>query len=177
MQPPRDVLLEKLAHTLQEQIWQGHRHFMSMSEKIGLTVPQIVVLEKLQEHNGPYSMQELSESTLQSGAALTGVVDRLVKAGFVARVPHAHDRRVVTVTLTGAGSERLKDLQDYLHTSFARDMQAFNDEELEQFTFLLQKLLMISSESVGKPDNSGSCSHETCIEDEIAFQVLTNENR
>ncbi len=177
MQPPRDVLLEKLAQALQEQTWQGHRHFMSLSEKIGLTVPQIVVLEKLQERDEPCSMQELSESTLQSGAALTGVVDRLVKAGFVARVPHAHDRRVVTVTLTEAGSERLKNVQDYLHTSFARDMQPFSDEELQQFTVLLQKLLTVSSEPVGKTHHSASCSPESCIEDETTLQALTNYNR
>ena len=177
MHTQRDILLEELGQTLQEQIWQGHRHFMSLGEKTGLTVPQIVVLEKLQERGEPCSMQELSESTLQSGAALTGVIDRLVKAGFVARVPYAHDRRVVAVTLTEAGSTRVKDVQDYLRTSFAKDMQAFSDTELQQFTSLLQKFLAISSEPVDKAHHPANFSPESCAEDEVAFQALTKKNR
>lgn len=174
MQAQRDTLLEKLGQTLQEQIWHGHRHFMSLGEKTGLTVPQIVVLEKLKESGRPCSMQELSELTLQSGAALTGVIDRLVKAGFVVRVPHAHDRRVVAVTLTEAGDERLQDLQHYLRTSFARDMQAFSNEELQQFIFLLQKFIAVSDEPIGKAGYPGSCHHPE--QDETAFQTLTGNN-
>ena len=172
MQTQRDVLLEELAQTMQEQVWQGHRHFMSLGEKTGLTVPQIIVLEKLQERGEPCSMQELSELTLQSGAALTGVIDRLVKASFVARAPHASDRRVVAVTLTEAGHRRLEEVQSYLRTSFAREMQAFSDEELRQLTFLLQKLIAISSEPAGKAHFPMHNSPEACIEDVAAFPSI-----
>ncbi len=156
MQTQRDVLLEELGQALHEHTWNSHRHFMSLSEKIGLTVPQVVVLEKLKERGEPCSMQELSELTLQSGAALTGVIDRLVKAGFVTRTPYLHDRRVVAVTLTEAGDERLKDLQNYLRASFATDMQGFSDTELQQFTLLLQKFLVVSDERARIMSHYGS---------------------
>ncbi len=141
MQEEREALLEDLVEVLQEHIWYGHRRVMAAEEEVGLTIPQAVVLKELQRCGEPCAMQELSELSLQSCAGLTGVVDRLVKMGLVARVPYTQDRRVVTVALTPQGEARHEVAQQHVKALIAEDTQEFTDEDLRQLIALLQKLL------------------------------------
>jgi MarR family transcriptional regulator for hemolysin len=51
----------------------------------------------------PLSQSELAQSLGVEGATMVAMVDRLVKAGLVTRVPSATDRRVKRVVLTADG--------------------------------------------------------------------------
>jgi len=52
------------------------------------------------------SMRDLGDAVVISKSGLTGVVDRMGKAGLVERVPDPGDRRVTLVALTALGAER-----------------------------------------------------------------------
>ena len=52
------------------------------------------------------SMRDLGDAVVISKSGLTGVVDRMAKAGLVGRVPDPGDRRVTLVALTPLGAER-----------------------------------------------------------------------
>jgi DNA-binding MarR family transcriptional regulator len=52
------------------------------------------------------SMRELGDAVVISKSGLTGVVDRMAKAGLVERIPDPDDRRVTLVSLTATGAER-----------------------------------------------------------------------
>ena len=52
------------------------------------------------------SMRDLGDAVVISKSGLTGVVDRMARAGLVERVPDPDDRRVTLVALTGVGAER-----------------------------------------------------------------------
>jgi DNA-binding MarR family transcriptional regulator len=52
------------------------------------------------------SMRDLGDAVVISKSGLTGVVDRMAKAGLVVRVPDPGDRRVTLVALTPLGVER-----------------------------------------------------------------------
>jgi len=52
------------------------------------------------------SMRDLGGAVVISKSGLTGVVDRMARAGLVERVPDPADRRVILVALTPAGGER-----------------------------------------------------------------------
>jgi DNA-binding MarR family transcriptional regulator len=52
------------------------------------------------------SMRELGDAVVISSSGLTGVVDRMARAGLVERVPQPDDRRVTLVVLTPLGAER-----------------------------------------------------------------------
>jgi DNA-binding MarR family transcriptional regulator len=54
-------------------------------------------------------MAELADRVLLSRSGLTRLVDRLVKAGLVAREPVPDDARGTFTVLTPAGYERLRD--------------------------------------------------------------------
>jgi DNA-binding MarR family transcriptional regulator len=52
------------------------------------------------------SMRELGDAVVISKSGLTGVVDRMARAGLVERIADPDDRRVTLVTLTPLGAER-----------------------------------------------------------------------
>ena len=55
----------------------------------------------------PVRMSALAESAQTSQASLTGIVDRLEDRGLVARLRSSEDRRVIEVSITGAGVAEL----------------------------------------------------------------------
>ncbi|MGE5597425.1 MAG: MarR family winged helix-turn-helix transcriptional regulator [Hyphomicrobiales bacterium] len=66
----------------------------------------LVQLSEAPEHR--LRMHGLARAVLLSRAGLTRLVDRMVGAGLVARVPCENDRRGTYVTLTPAGMEALR---------------------------------------------------------------------
>jgi len=69
----------------------------------GLTFPQFVTLHMLECAGGECTMGPLAAAAMQSAAAMTGIVDRLLERGLVQRERHPQDRRSVVVRLTAAG--------------------------------------------------------------------------
>ncbi len=64
----------------------------------------IAVLVRLQEHDG-LTQAELARRQRVEAPSMSGMVDRLVRAGYVTRQPHPDDRRSVCVYITDAGRE------------------------------------------------------------------------
>ena len=69
-----------------------------------VTTTQVAVLARLAEI-GPVSQNHLGRETAMDAATIKGVVDRLAKLGLVATTADPADRRRLTVSLTGAGTE------------------------------------------------------------------------
>ena len=67
-----------------------------------VTMVQGMVLTFLYEDDR-VTARELGERTTLDSATLTGILDRLEKAGFIERRPHPEDRRALQVCLTDAG--------------------------------------------------------------------------
>jgi MarR family 2-MHQ and catechol resistance regulon transcriptional repressor len=78
-------------------------------EATGLCFSDFTALEALL-HKGAMPINALGEKLALTSGALTAVVDRLEKKGYVERRFDAVDRRVRLVTLTGSGEERIRAL-------------------------------------------------------------------
>ena len=89
------------------------RGFLRFSEEAarrhGLTPQQHQLLLAIKGTPGRdwLSIRELAEDLKESHHGVVGLVDRLERGGFVARAPHAQDRRTVEVRLTEAGEDVL----------------------------------------------------------------------
>ncbi len=68
----------------------------------GVSPMQYVVLSALWERD-VQSGAELTAKLRIDSATITGIIDRLVAAGWAARAPDARDRRIQRVVLTAAG--------------------------------------------------------------------------
>jgi DNA-binding MarR family transcriptional regulator len=73
----------------------------------GLSLRWYDLLVHLEDEDEGLPMNELASRILSSKSGLTSVVDRMERAGLVARERPASDRRVVRVLLTPAGRDTL----------------------------------------------------------------------
>jgi DNA-binding MarR family transcriptional regulator len=71
-----------------------------------VTLPQFDVLAELEAAGEPQTMSALSRRLMVSNGNVTGVIDRLARAGLVRRQASPEDRRVQYIALTQAGRKR-----------------------------------------------------------------------
>ena len=109
-----------------------------------VTLPQFDVLAELERTGKPMTMSELSRELMVSNGNVTGVIDRLERAGLVTRTRAEHDRRVQYIALTGEGSSRFDDMA-HRHEKWLDDL--FSDLSLDDMASL-QKLLLKTRNSV-----------------------------
>jgi DNA-binding MarR family transcriptional regulator len=72
-----------------------------------ITFPQFLVLDFLNISGGT-KMKDLAHFMYVTTAAMTGVVERLVRDGYVLRTYEPDDRRVIKIKLTPKGSGLVK---------------------------------------------------------------------
>jgi MarR family transcriptional regulator, organic hydroperoxide resistance regulator len=97
---PWEVLLPRVGAA----VTACHR---SLLAEHGLSPTGLALLSAL-DHRDGLSHRELAAHLGRTPATLTPVVDALERAGSVGRARDARDRRVVRLSLTGAGRERLR---------------------------------------------------------------------
>jgi len=72
-----------------------------------ITLPQFLILDFLHRQDES-KMSALAHFMGVTTAAMTGIVDRLVRDGFVVRGSQPEDRRIIKVKLTSKGAELVK---------------------------------------------------------------------
>lgn len=80
---------------------------MNELSKGNITLPQFLILDFL-EKNKETKMSGLARFMSVTTAAMTGMIDRLVKYGYVVREPEESDRRIVKIKITPKGSGIIK---------------------------------------------------------------------
>ena len=91
-----------------------------------LTIQQFTTLESLDD--GPRSMNDLAAQVGLHQSTLTRIVDRLERDGLVTRRRYPEEKRLVEVTLTGAGRKLYRTL-DRECTTVASEMLKVVPEE------------------------------------------------
>jgi len=76
-----------------------------------ITLPQFLILGFL-HNNGDSKMCGIAKFMSVTTAAMTGMVDRLEKYGYVERESEPEDRRIINVSLTHKGLELVKKIND-----------------------------------------------------------------
>jgi DNA-binding MarR family transcriptional regulator len=97
---------------------------LSRMEKAGVTLPQILLMTRV-ERAGEASISELAKVSPGSAAAMSQMVDRLVRQNWLARSEDPSDRRRKTVSLTSAGARLLRDLERARTLDYATGLSRF----------------------------------------------------
>ena len=93
----------------------------ALARRLGVAAADLDALEHL-ELAGPLSQRDLAERLLLSSGAVTFLVDRMERAGFVQRQPHPTDRRATLVALAhGAELPVIPELDQY-HQALGREV-------------------------------------------------------
>lgn len=98
-------------------------HAKQLSKASGLTAPQLILLQVLDEQ-GDITVGELARAMNLTQATVTSILDRLERKALVRRMRSQTDKRRVLVSLTDNGYELLKQAPPPLQMLFSRH---FND--------------------------------------------------
>jgi DNA-binding MarR family transcriptional regulator len=90
---------------------------------------------------GASTPAELAEATGVTRATMTGLIDTLVRDGYVTREPDATDRRMTTVTLTQNGASLLEAILPDHFKRMARLMRPLSEAERQTMLHLLLKII------------------------------------
>ncbi|ASJ52721.1 MarR family transcriptional regulator [Brevibacillus formosus] len=107
----------------------------------GLTGPQFYILHQL-ELKEKCTVGELAESMGVKPSAITAMVDRLDKHGFVARDRDEEDRRVVYISLRDSGKKILQVAKQNRREQLNKMFSHLSEDELQQFVSIFEKLAM-----------------------------------
>ncbi len=116
-------------------------------DPFGLRFIDYSVLRVLELVGDPHRMSptELSEIVVRSSGGMTQILDRLERAGLVARAPDPADRRKVLVALTSEGLQTA----DAANASYARERErllaALSPDEVELLDDAIHRLLDVMS--------------------------------
>lgn len=114
-------------------------HSKKLMATSGLTSPQILVLQTLRKH-GTMSASALAKEIMLSQATVTTILERLEKSGLIHRVRSETDKRVVQISLTASGAERLDSAPELLQAGFLREFRTLKDWERSQLVSSLQRV-------------------------------------
>ncbi|NTU79672.1 MAG: MarR family transcriptional regulator [Chloroflexales bacterium] len=138
----RPDYIASIDDVIRQITWQSNKQLLQTLSRpeISLTMPQMVTLFAIRG-TGTCRMSELAEITQQSAGTLTGIVDRLIEDNLVGRVRDIDDRRVVQVTLTPQGEERLSRVEQARREDMEQMLQRFRFNQLVDLDTLLRMLL------------------------------------
>ncbi len=105
-----------------------------------LSPPQIHALLWL-GHDGPLTMGELARRVWVTEKTATGLVDRLERAGHIARERDARDRRVVRVRLTRQGAALHRRIDGDVDRSVVHLLALLDRPDRKALARILEKLL------------------------------------
>lgn len=120
-----------------------------------------------QEHeisSGRVAHAELARRCMITPATLTGVVSTLVKAGYLRRERDAEDRRVVWLTLTESGTERVSQLRGQIR-DIAATVSASLEPEHEAIIreFLVDLVCQLSTADFHPPTGPMMFGHDRML--------------
>jgi len=88
----------------------------------------------------PLSQSELADRLAVEGATMVAMIDRLVKAGLVAREVSVSDRRIKRIVVTEAGRQLYERVKAEASTVRAELLAAVNRDDLDTATRVLETL-------------------------------------
>jgi DNA-binding MarR family transcriptional regulator len=109
--------------------------------KFGLTDAQFNILMILKDSGGKgLSQQELSEQLIVTKSNMVGLVDRLERAGYVARKPHATDRRFNQIVLTSEGGKLERRVEQSYFEEVDKMMNVLNGSQKKALVQAMDKI-------------------------------------
>jgi len=102
----------------------------AIADRLGLNPSDHKCADLICNETGPITAGRLAEITGLSTGAITGVVDRLERAGFVSRVADSEDRRRVVIQGTEGRAPDMRHLFQPMMEGMVRLCESYTDEQL-----------------------------------------------
>ncbi|MAI39308.1 MAG: MarR family transcriptional regulator [Alteromonas sp.] len=119
-----------------------------LSKHVGLTGPQLLVMQNIEEQPG-IMVREIAENINLSPATITNILDRLESRDLATRIRSTKDKRKVGVFLTDRGKEAVKDAPRPLQEHFVERFSQLKEWEQSQMVATMQRIAtMMDAENI-----------------------------
>lgn len=129
MNPAHHSILSDLRRIIRAVNLEGKR----VEREYGVSIPQYLCLSYL--HDRPdyiASMTEIKESLQLNPSTTTGIVQRLERNGFVAKLPKSQDRRKSLIILTDRGASIVRENPQILHDQLVDRLNGLSNNDFEE---------------------------------------------
>lgn len=124
----------------------GSKVWKKAMSGFNVTATQGMVLNFLYDKD-QITSKELGERTLLDSATLTGILDRLEKAGLVERLDHPTDRRAIIVGLSEEGMRIASKTYQQIERANQIFLQVLSDEERKGLKAMLRRVREFSEQA------------------------------
>lgn len=110
----------------------------------GVSIPQVLCLNYL--HSSPNyqaTQGDIRRFLNLNPSTVSGIIDRLEKKGYLARLPKLGDKRVVNIILTSSGDKLLDTIPSLLHVQLSEKIKSLSDQEFQKVEEGLNTLVRI----------------------------------
>lgn len=145
----RAGMLADLARSAQRAATDGILFHQAVADRLGLHVSDLRCLNILLEA-GSVPAGEIGERTGLTTGAITRMVDRLERAGYVRREPDPADRRRVIVSPVPEQMARIAPMYTGMAQAWAAAMNDYDDEQLTLILTLFDRLHEITQVEVAR---------------------------
>lgn len=104
-----------------------------------VTLPQIMILHFL-EIEQEAKMKDLARFMGVTMAAMTGMIERLVKSGHCARIYEPQDRRIIKIKLTAKGDNLVKNLNENKRQMIIRIFGKISERDRQDYLRILLQI-------------------------------------
>ncbi|WP_439182817.1 MarR family winged helix-turn-helix transcriptional regulator [Carboxylicivirga taeanensis] len=102
-----------------------------IQKEYGVSIPQVLCLNFLKSSpNYQATQSDIRKFVNLNSSTVSGIINRLEKKGYLARLPKAGDKRVANIVLTSSGDELLKLIPPLLHEQLSTQLQGLDNEQL-----------------------------------------------
>lgn len=154
----RAQLLESLVRELRDFSDQDVLFSQALADRLGINLTDFKCLSIL-ERNGAVTAGRLAELTGLTSGAVTGLIDRLEKAGWARRVRDPNDRRHVIIEAVAERGAEFGALFSTTGRAMAELVEGYSDEELGfLLDFLTRCGALLREQTVGMRAQTGERS-------------------
>jgi DNA-binding MarR family transcriptional regulator len=147
--PDRAALLAAVLREVRRMTAQSVLISQAVSERFGLASSDLECLD-LALLSGGATAGEFAKATGLTTGAITGVIDRLERAGYVRRERDPADRRKVIVRARPARTRRIAPVYDSLQREMTAIWSAYSDEQLALITDFLTRSCDLAVQEIAK---------------------------
>jgi DNA-binding MarR family transcriptional regulator len=115
-----------------------------------ITLPQVLLMSRV-EHFGSASLSDLGEGSSTSAAALSQMVERLVRQGLLARAEDAADRRRKAIRTTPRARALLRKFAAARSADYELGLSPLSRELRKQLVAVLESTIADVKSAHGRP--------------------------
>ena len=118
------------------------KYYSEEAYKVKLTLSQIAILDVL-SRDKESTMSDMARAMNVTTAAMTGMIDRLVRDGYVARANDTDDRRVIKIKLTAKGNAAVKSSLENKKHMISRVFGVLPQKERDEYLKILMRIRQV----------------------------------